>query len=1703
MNPRMTPPRAPTPKDQHQQGMMASLGHDMDMADNPQNASEAHEDIQSQAMAMGSKTASQDHWLDLVMGREKAATSAWRTPQGMRAIMNGKLVGRAGPDSTFAARQVPQTKGNDAFVQQLFKKFGSDYFLTKLAQSRFGALRAMRQAFAAKNPISGKIKGTAKMPEGMDPAKYKAGTKYMINNHETRLNTGNEMGAGLKGGEYSRGTRTAVVSDASPNPMGSYRHERMHGMIDAAGRNPELASGLPMTGRWAAKLMGSTQPGQKSLKRDAGMFFNELTAHTAAKTSTLGKTMEALKFLRKAPGYARQMETGTGKFAMKALPATAALGTVGTAGGTAALALGGGSDIPKQASDPLSDPLGFRTRLMEELALGAALNSGFGKEAGMTVAELAVALPALGAAAGAGKGIARGQSTDSINRDAMVGGGAGLGASAGGIAALMGRGVRRSASKGDLAFGALGALAGGAAGGFGLNRLLGKSAALSMTADEGGEDAPALQGSPMRGWQWKVLQKDQAAAQKAWMPRVFKNDATPLTELLASSGKQGLLGGLAGGALGGAAGTALGEYGDVGMPSWQTGLIGGGLGALLGGVKAYSNRRYQNDLVTDALRRTPPGATVKDYKDVQDADAAEARAKKKAPNLPVGTAKEARWLAPWLIGAAELTGLGAGMAGMPVYDMHKNPPAKVAKMPARPAAGPPPTPKPKVPMRIPGKGKLPMLIGAGALGLGALGLSKSASQDSDGKHAADLDFPAMPSQGVSGETLTGAGMTAGGLGAAGLGTAAHYGGKGFDNVVRQQAPIVPDLGGRLSKFRQLLAAAKTPAQKMTSYVGGGHDLVGGRVSPGTTGLDVAAKVHTAPMLKPMFGDAWATGKKEHFEAFGKGPLAAQSQIVKELHGDKVDKFITPRFKDRYDQAKAAIPRSAGKEWWNNADVKGAVQPKFDAVDASKAKVLEGARRSGGGASGAFINDAYRTVRQNDPRLFAEMRLAGVKTPQDMHKLPPEMQNKIVKLFAEKSDIGQRTSREFAAVWRPAMQKFPAQAAKAEQAANVVYGLNKWLPRIAKGGRGAAIGGGLMAAAGVGTMLHGNASANAAQTQYATSLRDKMQALASARNGLPAKMASANDPSVLGTPTGSMPKPIARKPMMKPTAIKPMGNPTPMGAVAATPDKVASYDDLTPFARGFFTRCDEMGIPHHHAIEKVGADFGEEAYHELIDGLEKTARGWLSTQAGKGVEFGRGLFGFGSKAAPKYTPSASGAAAKGLPKTVPIGGAPVAGSAHAYGAMGNQALGYTARNMPKQVLPTAFGALGGGFAGNDLGMGGEQWEGPLGMKLNVRGMEAGAAAANPFLRRRATRNLGGAASVPMAMARTSAIGSMGGSGLDGLMGAANLNQKPIIDPATGQQAVDEFGKPMTETRNTFGQLGAYAGLGLGGLSQGGRLARMAPGAPAWVQNAGRNMGMAEKGMKNFAFGQFQPIISAATYLPRKAINYVAGKQVVNPNFYGSTWDKATKMWNPAHASAAGRAGRLAGVSTIGLGATGMAYSMAENKMRGMVDDNVARVYGQAMPQIREDLQGMGHEFLDEHGMIGEDGQFDPMIANKKRGGILGGFGGGADGIFKSLGMNPASMSPLQKLMILGGAGMGGGGLLAASPALAGMGGVTAAAGLLPQFMPNQGQQRMQASMGMGGPQAGYNPGGQTAQAVNTPQPGQPGARNEWLHQQQGT
>ena len=127
------------------------------------------------------------------------------------------------------------------------------------------------------------------------------------------------------------------------------------------------------------------------------------------------------------------------------------------------------------------------------------------------------------------------------------------------------------------------------------------------------------------------------------------------------------------------------------------------------------------------------------------------------------------------------------------------------------------------------------------------------------------------------------------------------------------------------------------------------------------------------------------------------------------------------------------------------------------------------------------------------------------------------------------------------------------------------------------------------------------------------------------------------------------------------------------------------------------------------------------------------------------------------------------------------------------------------------------------------------------------------------------------------------------------------------------------------------------------------------------------------------------------------------------------------------------------------------------------------------------------YLGSRGFLDESGRFDPTHNMNRKGGVLGSMTSGADSIFASMGIDPRSLTPLQKIMLLGGAMGAGTGAIAGSPALLGAGGLSMIGGAMPS-MGGYGQQRSQQGYGQGG-QQGFQP------------PNSPAYRNEWLHQQE--
>ena len=130
----------------------------------------------------------------------------------------------------------------------------------------------------------------------------------------------------------------------------------------------------------------------------------------------------------------------------------------------------------------------------------------------------------------------------------------------------------------------------------------------------------AYQGHALQSWlpvqKARQLSAEEEAeiaeAQNKILPRIFKSEADPISEDMASPW---LLGGATSGALaGGAVGTLLGRLIDAGRDkddAWATGL-GLLLGGVGGGGLGYIKRKRKNETLRDRMRRLPEGATRRD-----------------------------------------------------------------------------------------------------------------------------------------------------------------------------------------------------------------------------------------------------------------------------------------------------------------------------------------------------------------------------------------------------------------------------------------------------------------------------------------------------------------------------------------------------------------------------------------------------------------------------------------------------------------------------------------------------------------------------------------------------------------------------------------------------------------------------------------------------------------------------------------------------------------------------------------------------------------------------------------------------------------------------------------------------------------------------------------------------------------------------------
>jgi hypothetical protein len=366
--------------------------------------------------------------------------------------------------------------------------------------------------------------------------------------------------------------------------------------------------------------------------------------------------------------------------------------------------------------------------------------------------------------------------------------------------------------------------------------------------------------------------------------------------------------------------------------------------------------------------------------------------------------------------------------------------------------------------------------------------------------------------------------------------------------------------------------------------------------------------------------------------------------------------------------------------------------------------------------------------------------------------------------------------------------------------------------------------------------------------------------------------------------------------------------------------------------------------------------------------------------------------------------------------------------HALPQAGRAPLWNTAGNM-------AMGGVGGYFAGDDITDGS-----PWGRGLGAAG---GALLMHPAARHHMTHN----PQSGLTTAGRSLQGGIGGSFAGGVL----------------DNTAEALG---WENHPHFARWGGLAGLGTGaarGVASRNRSLYGAQGAPI---SAGvlRRTAPVVRGAEQFAQGGMEPLLNTG----RAGLNWLGGS--------ARPWAEA---WQPATSWAQRMGRRVAGV---GLGATALGFGnqMFQDRINSGVNQAVAQAYPQVMPFVQDDLMHSAHQFLDEHGMLNGEGQFNPLAGMGRR--MAGGLTSGVDQLLGRLGVDPARMSPLQRLMVTGGAG--------GPQGQAGQGGTSsAAAAVLPLLM--QQQQQPQAQ---GQPQQRPAVPGGVGLPVNSL-----GQRNEWQHQ----
>lgn len=505
-------------------------------------------------------------------------------------------------------------------------------------------------------------------------------------------------------------------------------------------------------------------------------------------------------------------------------------------------------------------------------------------------------------------------------------------------------------------------------------------------------------------------------------------------------------------------------------------------------------------------------------------------------------------------------------------------------------------------------------------------------------------------------------------------------------------------------------------------------------------------------------------------------------------------------------------------------------------------------------------------------------------------------------------------------------------------------------------------------------------------------------------------------------------------------------------------KKQAYDECTPFAAGFFTKCNELGISIPHAIEKVGTDYGAEAAQELHDGYEKVARAWAADKGVKAYNWGRNLIGGAPKpyTPPKFTPPpgpqpytphipSGPAGAKGtynpsMPQApIPPSATSASEAARLAQLPSNtaaRATGWGGNSLKGNIAGSAGGAALGGFSGEHS---------PYDTGSTVGNMAMGAAAFNPYL----NRMMGGSGS------QLGNLGRLAGNPLTrGIQGG--------MLGSTGGQGLDFFAHQAGINHTNFAQLGGNLGAGFGTIAGGGRAVRNLANPGSALQQWGNKA-------NQFGEAALNPI--------RTPIRSALGMKPLTGDL-SSAGQLGRKAAGGAGLILGTRAG-MQGLQETGADAADAYLNAKMPQIADYAKGQAGEFVNSAMPQIG----GFADQYAQQRGLMNQQGQIDPTNVVKQQA------MGHIDSMLHGMGMDPSRMSPVQKMMLMGGAGMGGAGALTMNPVMMGAGGLMAGGGAaLSHFMPSQGQQRQQAQWGQ----------------VQQPQGGQPqfDPRNEFWHQQQG-